>query len=237
MSEDNHLKILDLDEQDRPREKLISLGAQALSDSELLGILIGSGVGGTSAVELGRQILNRRDNNLIELGKISFQELCSFKGIGDAKAVTLLAAFELSRRRALATALEKTSISSSLDAFHVLHPILSDLDHEELWVLFLNVKNKLIDKVLIGKGGLSSTLADIRLIMREALRCSATGFIMAHNHPSGSTQPSRRDDELTQQAKDAGDIMDIRLRDHLIIGPAGLSENLFFSYHDNGKIL
>lgn len=234
---DTHIRISDLAEQDRPREKLLSHGRESLTDSELLGILINSGAGGISAVELAHKMLNDYGNSLVELGKASVETLIKgYRGIGEARAITIVAALELGRRRARDKAVDREKVTSSVDAFNILHPKLADLDHEELRVLLLSTGNKVLGDILIGKGGLSSTLGDIRLIMREALAHSATGMILAHNHPSGSLTPSRHDDELTFKLKNAGEIMDIRLRDHIIIVPEGYERKLFYSYHDSNRL-
>lgn len=236
MTADNHFKIKDLAEQDRPREKLVLHGADTLSDSELLGILIGTGLVNLSAVEIGREILRQYGNNLNRLGQASYNDLRKFRGIGDAKAIVLLAALELGRRRTLVAALEKPAVCNSIDAFLLLHPKLSDLDHEELWALLLNTSNKVIDTIKIGQGGINSTMADVRILMKAAVDKNATAFIIAHNHPSGNLRPSAEDDKLTNQMRQAGEIMNIRLRDHIIIVPDAISRKRFFSYHDNDKI-
>lgn len=236
MPEDSHIRIHDLAEQDRPREKLLLHGSNSLTDSELLGILINSGIGGMSAVELGKKMLSDYGDNLVELGKASVKQLQGYKGIGEARAITIVAALELGKRRASSAALDRSTVSSSLEAFEILHPNLADLDHEELRVLMLNSRNKLLANIVVGKGGLSSTLGDVRLIMREALAHSATGIILAHNHPSGTLKPSKHDDELTSQVKKAGEIMDIRLRDHIIIVPDGYDNKMFYSYYDHDRL-
>ena len=222
MTEDNYLKIKDLAEQDRPREKLLSLGARALTDSELIAIIIGSGTPNQSAVDLARAILGRYNDNLNDLGRATFSDLRSFRGIGEAKAVNILAMLELGRRRASSVATTKETISNSLDSYKAFYQHLSDLDHEEMWIMFLSKRNTVIAIEPVSKGGMSSTIVDARLVMKRAIELSASGIIIAHNHPSGHLKPSVPDDNITQQLLDAGKLMQIPLRDHLIIGNGGI---------------
>ena len=218
-------------EEDRPREKMMLHGVSALSNAELLAILIGSGNTEDSAVELMRKVLNDYHNNLSELGKASIDELCRFKGIGPAKAITILAASELGKRRKEEGVEERQSILSSKDVYECLYPLMCDLPTEECWVLLLNQASKLIDKVKISAGGLSATAVDVRCILREALLKRASAIALCHNHPSGSIRPSREDDLLTKQVAQASECMNIRFIDHVI-----LTDGAFYSYADEGRI-
>ena len=218
-------------EEDRPREKMMLHGVSALSNAELLAILIGSGSTEDSAVELMRKVLNDYHNSLSELGKASIDELCRFKGIGPAKAITILAASELGKRRKEEGVEERRSILSSKDVYECLYPLMCDLPTEECWVLLLNQASKLIDKVKISAGGLSATAVDVRCILREALLKRASAIALCHNHPSGSIRPSREDDLLTKQVAQASECMNIRFIDHVI-----LTDGAFYSYADEGRI-
>lgn len=218
-------------EEDRPREKMMLHGVSALSNAELLAILIGSGNTEDSAVELMRKVLNDYHNNLAELGKASIDELCRFKGIGPAKAITILAASELGKRRKEEGVEERRSVLSSKDVYECLYPLMCDLPTEECWVLLLNQASKLIDKVKISAGGLSATAVDVRCILREALLKRASAIALCHNHPSGSIRPSREDDLLTKQVAQASECMNIRFVDHVI-----LTDGAFYSYADEGRI-
>lgn len=225
------LNITDWALQDRPREKLMVHGRQSLTDAELIAILIGSGSTKETAVELAKRILNSVDNNLHLLGKQSISDLMKFKGIGEAKAISIVAALELGRRRKLSDVLEKKQIKKSQDVFALMNPILSDLPHEEFWVLFLNRKNDVLDKQKIGQGGIHSTSVDIRLIMKAAIEKLAVAIILCHNHPTGNLKASNADLSLTKQIVKAAEIMDISVLDHLIIG-----EKEYFSFKDEGLI-
>lgn len=218
-------------EEDRPREKMMLQGASALTNAELLAILIGSGNAEDSAVELMRKVLNDYHNNLNELGKASIDELCRYKGIGPAKAITILAASELGKRRKEETVEERRVIAMSKDVYEYLHPLMCDLPTEECWVLLLNQASKLIDKVRISTGGLNATAVDVRCILREALLKRATAFALCHNHPSGNIRPSREDDLLTREVNRAAECMNIRFVDHVI-----LTDGAFYSYADEGRI-
>lgn len=218
-------------EEDRPREKMMLHGCTALSNAELLAILIGSGNTEDSAVELMRKVLNSYHNSLGELGKATVGELCTFKGIGPAKAITILAASELGRRRKEEDPPERVQIRSSIDIYKLFYPLMCDLPTEECRVLLLNQASKVIDNVCIGKGGLTSAQADIRCILREALIKRATSMILCHNHPSGNPHPSRDDDQLTQALDKAARIMNIRLLDHVIF-----ADGTYYSYADEGKL-
>lgn len=225
------LKIKDLAIEDRPREKMLLKGAFSLSDAELLGILISSGNKSETAVELAQRILHSASNNLNVLGKLDIKDLVQkFKGIGEAKAITILAALELGRRRKQSENLIRPQIRCSQDAYNIFAPMLMDIPHEEMWMLLLNRSNKVIGKVLISKGGIVGTVVDIRLIIKEAINALATGIILCHNHPSGNLYPSKDDDNITSLIKKATSIMDIKLMDHLI-----LSDNGYYSYQDEGR--
>ena len=214
---------------DRPREKLLAKGKAALSDAELIAILIGSGNRNESAVALSKRILQTLNGNLNELAKLSVEKLTTFKGIGEAKAISIITALEIGKRRQLETALEKSKISSSKEVFNVMQPIIGDLEHEEFWVLFLNNSNKVLAKQQISKGGLTATLVDVRLLFKKALELVSVAIIVCHNHPSGKLQPSNADKQLTQKIKEAGTTLDIKLLDHLII-----TQKAYFSFADEG---
>ena len=232
MSDHKYIPITDWDEDDRPREKLLKSGRQGLSDSELLAIILGSGSRDKSAVDLAKEILKDCNNNLDELGKVSIESLMNYKGVGEAKAIKIAAVLELGRRRQASQALEKQAIRSSHDAYETLRPILSDLAHEEFWILILNTANKVIRKERISSGGINATIADPRIIFKLAIRYSATSIILAHNHPSGSTDPSKADIKLTQKLQFAGKHIDILILDHIIVG-----DNSYFSFKDSNLII
>ncbi|WP_053991448.1 DNA repair protein RadC [Mangrovimonas sp. TPBH4] len=214
---------------DQPREKLRDKGKSVLSDSELLAILIGSGSRSESAVELCKRILASVDNNLNDLGKLSITQLMEFKGIGEAKAISIVAAMELGRRRRGEEALEKQKILSSASVFELMQPIVGELPHEEFWILYLNNSNKVIQKNLLSKGGITGTLVDVRLVLKTALQVGATGLILVHNHPSGTLVASEADKQITQKLKQASSSLDIKVLDHLII-----TERAYFSFADEG---
>ncbi len=216
---------------DRPREKLLRKGNRALSDAELIAILIGSGSRNESAVDLAKRILNANANNLSELARLSIADLQAFNGIGQAKAISIVAALELGRRRRFEEASKVSKIRSSKEAFAIMQPLIGDLSQEEFWVLYLNNSNTVIRTFQISKGGLTGTLVDTRIIFKKALEFKATAFIMGHNHPSGKLDPSQSDIQITQKISKAGSVMDIRLLDHLII-----TEKAYFSFADEGHI-
>ncbi|MDD7886416.1 DNA repair protein RadC [Flavivirga sp. 57AJ16] len=218
-------------EADRPREKLQYKGKEVLSDAELVAILIGSGNKDESAVALCQRILASVDNNLSELGKLSTIELMEFKGVGEAKAVTIAAAMELGRRRRGGEALEKSKITSSRSAFELMQPIIGELKHEEFWIIYLNNSNKVIQKNQLSKGGITGTLVDVRLVLKNALEVGATGLILAHNHPSGTLRPSDADRQITCKLKKAAQNLDIKVLDHLII-----TEKSYFSFADESLL-
>ena len=217
-------------EEDRPREKMISKGAQALTNAELLAILIGSGNDEDSAVGLMQKVLAAYDNSIDRLGRLSVDELCRFKGIGPAKAVTILAACELGRRRAVEQP-ERRQIRSAAQVYDYYYPLLRDLPVEECHVMLLNQSARVIDSVRIGMGGLTETVVDVRLILREALIKRATSLILCHNHPSGNLRPSTHDDRLTRQVQEAARLLNIGLLDHVIFTDGG-----YYSYADEGKL-
>jgi len=216
---------------DRPREKLLAKGAAALSDSELLAILIGHGYKNQSAVEVAREVLELGKQNLVELGRISLAALQKVPGIGAAKAVTIAAALELGRRRHAALPLDKTVVRSSQDIAAYLQSRLRDYRQEVFTVVFLNQSNKVIRSEQVSQGGITGTVADPRLILKRALELEATSLILCHNHPSGNLRPSRADELLTQKLKEGAALMDIRVLDHLIVGEAG-----YFSFMDEGMM-
>ena len=224
----NHFPIKNWSDDDKPREKLMLKGRDALSDAELLAILIGSGSRNESAVALSKRILASVDN-LNSLGKLDISQLINFRGIGEAKAITIIAALELGRRRRAEDIIELKKITSSKIAFEIMRPIIGELPHEEFWVLFLNNSNKVISKIQLSKGGISGTIVDARLIFRLALENRATGLILCHNHPSGNLQPSEADKEITRRIKAAGEILDVKILDHLII-----TETKYYSFVDEG---
>jgi DNA repair protein RadC len=225
------LKITEWAVGDRPREKMIQYGTSALSDAELLGILISSGTKDKSAVDLGRELLAVANNNLNYLGKLTIADLTKIHGIGNARAVTIAAALELGRRRKLAEIPEVVQIKCSKDVADIFQPILSDLLHEEFWVLFLNRSNRVIGRMKLSQGGISGTVTDVRLVMKKAIETLASGIIVCHNHPSGNLNPSESDSKITQKIKEAGNLLDIQLLDHLII-----SDKDYYSFADNGLI-
>ena len=218
-------------EEDRPREKLMALGAEALSNAELLAILIGSGSTKESAVDLMKHILNDCQNNLNTLGKMTIRELTEYTGMGPAKAVTVLAACELGKRRQLEKAEERPQINSAEAIYSVMHPKMQDLDVEEAWILLLNQNFKLIHKERISHGGITGVSVDVRIIIREALLHNATVVAFCHNHPSGSLHPSREDDSLTQSIRKACEVMRLHLLDHVII-----TDGAYYSYHEQGRL-
>lgn len=216
---------------DKPREKLRHKGSFVLSDAELIAILIGSGNRDESAVELSKRILASVGHNLSEMGKLSVNQLMRFKGIGEAKAVTIAAALEVGRRRRMQDTGKITKISGSRDAFELLYPIMGELQHEEFWIVYLNNSNKVIHKSQLSKGGITGTLVDVRLVLKEALELGAVGIILAHNHPSGTLKPSASDKHITEKLKHASEALDIKVLDHLI-----LTRHDYLSFADQGML-
>lgn len=231
LEENNYFSIKNWNEDDRPREKMLQKGRIALSDAELIAILIGSGSRNESAVSLSQRILSASQNNLSELGKASISDLMQFKGIGEAKAITIVAALELGRRRRTGDALELKKITSSNSVFEYLQPLIGELPHEEFHILYLNNSNKIIRKTQLSKGGITGTLVDVRLVFKEALQFGAVGIILAHNHPSGTLKPSQADIQLTKKIKTAGESLDIKVLDHLIV-----TEKAYFSFADENLL-
>lgn len=225
------LSIKNWSEEDQPREKLMAQGRQVLSDAELIAILIGSGNREESAIELCKRILNNSLNNLNELAKLSVNDLMKFKGIGEAKAISIVAALELGRRRKSETVIDKVKLTSSKQAYEYLRPVLEDLPHEEFWILFLNRANKIIGKQLIGRGGISQTTADVKIVFKKSIDKQASAIILAHNHPSGNLKPSQSDIQLTKKIKEGSDLLDIQVLDHLIIGDGN-----YYSFADSGMM-
>lgn len=216
-------------EDDKPREKLMLKGKSVLSDAELIAILIGSGSRNESAVQLSKRILASVDNNLNALGKLSVKQLTHFKGIGEAKAISIVAATELGRRRKSEENLELSKITSSKAVFEIMQPIIGELPHEEFWVLYLNNSNKVIYKAQISKGGITGTVVDTRIIYKTALEHGATSIILVHNHPSGTLVASEADKQITRKLKEAGKHLDIPVLDHVIV-----TEKSYFSFADEG---
>ncbi|MBR6964184.1 MAG: DNA repair protein RadC [Prevotella sp.] len=218
-------------EEDRPREKLMRLGAEALSNAELLAILIGSGSPKESAVSLMQRVLSDCDNNLNTLGKRSIHELMEYNGVGEAKAITILAACELGKRRQLEKAAERKDIGTAMDIYNLVHPKMQDLDVEEAWVLLMNQNHKLIKSLRISHGGITETAVDVRVIMKEAILANATVLALCHNHPSNNPRPSKDDDRLTQRVKNACELMRIYFMDHVIV-----TDGKYYSYYEQGRL-
>ena len=217
-------------EEDRPREKMMALGAQGLSDAELLAILIGSGNTEESAVDLMKHVLADCNNNLNTLGKMTIHDLMQYNGIGEAKAITILAACELGKRRQMEKAEERPDLGTATKIYNHMHPVLQDCDVEEFWVLLMNQNNRLIKKVRISHGGITETAVDVRIIMREAVLANCTVLAVCHNHPSGNLSPSKQDEELTRTIRRACEAMRIHFLDHVII-----TDGHYYSFHEQGK--
>lgn len=225
----SHISIRALAEDDRPREKLASLGRHSISDAELLAILLGSGSRNESAIQLAQKMLSAHNNSINALARLSLADLQKFNGVGIAKAVSIAAAFELGRRRKEQEQPKRTKITGSQMAFEILRPYLQDLQHEEFWVLFLNRANQVVKTQQLSKGGISGTVVDVRLICRSAIDAHASGVIISHNHPSGQLHPSEQDKQITRKLREALKVFDISLLDHLII-----ADQSFFSFSDEG---
>ena len=217
-------------EEDRPREKLMRQGAEALSDAELLAILVGSGSTKETAVELMKRVLSECDNNLNTLGKMTIGELCKYNGIGEAKAITIIAACELGKRRQHEKVKERKKISTSQDIYEYMHPMMQDLNTEEAWVLLMNQNFKLIKSARISRGGITETSVDVRIIIKEAVLANATVIALCHNHPSGSIEPSAEDNRITEKVRMACKTMRLHFLDHVIVTDGG-----YYSFHDNGR--
>ncbi len=228
MSNNDFFPITSWANDDKPREKLILKGKHALSDAELLAILLGTGSKNESALDLAKKIVSLCKSDLNELGKLTIYDLCTIKGIGEAKAVTILAALELGLRRKTSAKADITIVDKSKVAFELFHSYLADLPHEEFWYLLLNKRNQVIKLSSLSKGGISGTIVDVKLLIKDATANLASGLIIAHNHPSGNLKPSDADIKLTKKLKSAMDLIDITLQDHLII-----IQNNYFSFADN----
>lgn len=232
MSEEyKNLTIKDWALEDRPREKMIKKGIGSLSDAELLAILIKSGTKNENAVAIAQRILSSANNNLNELGKLTLKDFIATKGIGEAKGITIMAALELGRRRKQTDSLTRPRIQSSQDVIDIMQGQLADLPHEEFWVLYLNRANKVIDQSRITQGGVTGTIFDIKLIMKSALEKLASSIIICHNHPSGNPKPSEQDIKITHKLKDAAQVFEIALLDHIII-----TDSECYSFADNGNL-
>ncbi len=227
MQENNSFSIKHWAEDDKPREKLMLKGKSVLSDAELIAILIGSGNRNESAVDLSKRILASVDNNLNALGKLSIDQLSKFKGIGEAKAISIIAAMELARRRRSEESIELPKITSSKMVFEIMQPIIGELSHEEFWILYLNNANKVLHKSQLSKGGITGTVIDVRMVFKTALEQNATYIILVHNHPSGNLTPSTEDISITKKLKLAGQQLNILVQDHVIISESG-----FYSFRD-----
>lgn len=227
--ENTHLNIKSWAEEDRPREKLLLKGKAALSDAELLGILIATGIQKMTAVDIAKVILQSVQNDLNQLGRLSVKDLAKFKGIGEAKAITIVSALELGRRKKETETSTRPRIKCSEDAYEVLKPHLSDLSHEEFWIILLNRANDVIKCEKVSSGGVSGTIADPKMIFKIALEHLASGIILAHNHPSGNLNPSQADKDLTKKLKAAGNSLDISVLDHLIF-----TDKKYYSFADEG---
>jgi DNA repair protein RadC len=229
MSETPFYPITNWSEDDKPREKLMLKGKSVLSDAELIAILIGSGSRNESAVDLSKRILASVNYNLNALGKLSISQLMNFKGIGEAKAISIIASMELGRRRRSEDAVELKKITSSKAVFEVMQPIIGELAHEEFWVLFLNNSNKILFKSQLSKGSMTGTIVDVRIVFKIAFEQNATAIILAHNHPSGKLQASDADIQITKKIKNAGQQLDIPVLDHIIVTETG-----YYSFADEG---
>ncbi len=228
---DSRLPIKAWAEEDRPREKLLLKGKHSLSDAELIAILIGTGTANETAVDVARRILSGNSNDLNDLGKMNVSELQKFKGIGEAKAVSIVAALELGRRRKESKEVKREKVTSSREAVELMQPLLGELSHEEFWIIFLNRANCILGKQQISMGGMSGTVADPRVIFKAALDQKAVSIILCHNHPSGNNQPSAADIQLTKNISEAGRVLEITVLDHIIVTQHG-----FYSFADEGNL-
>ncbi len=218
-------------EEDRPREKLMKHGASVLTDAELLAILVGSGSTKEDAVTLMKRILADCKNNLNTLGKMTIHDLCQYNGVGEAKAITILAACELGKRRQMESPEERPDLGTATRIYNHMHPLMQDLDVEEFWLLLMNQNYRLIKKVRLSHGGITEVSVDIRIAIREAVLANATIIAVCHNHPSGNLRPSRQDDMLTTNLKNACNLMRLHFLDHVI-----LTDGSYYSYHEEGRI-
>ncbi len=232
-TDEKRLTIREWSEDDRPREKMLRKGTSSLSDAELLAILIGSGNRDESAVELARRIMRECDDNINELARLTIADLCKkFKGIGEAKAITIRAALELGKRRKTSDFLERKQILSSRDLFEVFEPLLIDLVHEEFWIVFMNGANKVLSTHKLTQGGIQQTIVDVPLLLKMSLERLAQSIAVAHNHPSGQNKPSSEDENITRRIKLGCDAIGIRLLDHIIV-----ARGKYYSFADDGKLL
>jgi len=232
-TDEKRLTIREWSEDDRPREKMLRKGTSSLSDAELLAILIGSGNRDESAVELARRIMRECDDNINELARLTIADLCKkFKGIGEAKAITIKAALELGKRRKTSDFLERKQILSSRDLFEVFEPLLIDLVHEEFWIVFMNGANKVLSTHKLTQGGIQQTIVDVPLLLKMSLERLAQSIAVAHNHPSGQNKPSSEDENITRRIKQGCDAIGIRLLDHIIV-----ARGKYYSFADDGKLL
>jgi len=231
MAESDHIPIKSWANDDRPREKMLAKGRQSLSDSELLAIILGSGSRGESAVQLSQRILSDHKNNLHELGRVSISDLTKYHGVGEAKAINILAALELGRRRSESTPLQKPIIKDSRSAYNVFKPLLEDLPHEEFWIALCNKKNVVLSVLPVGRGGVGSVVVDIKIILKAAIENLASMIVVCHNHPSGEVTPSREDRALTEKLKGSAKLIDLIIADHIIIG-----NNKYYSFADEGLL-
>jgi DNA repair protein RadC len=218
-------------EEDRPREKMMRQGADTLSNAELLAILIGSGSAKESAVDLMKHVLNDCNNHLNTLGKMPIHSLCNYNGIGEAKAISILAACELGKRRQLETAEERPDCGTATRIYNHMRPVMQDLDTEEFWILLMNQNYKLIKKMRVSHGGITEVAVDIRIILKEAILANATILAVCHNHPSGNLRPSKEDDHLTENLQKACRVMRIHFLDHVIV-----TDGYYYSYHEAGRV-
>ena len=232
-TDEKRLTIREWSEDDRPREKMLRKGTSSLSDAELLAILIGSGNRDESAVELARRIMRECDDNINELARLTIADLCKkFKGIGEAKAITIRAALELGKRRKTSDFLERKQILSSRDLFELFEPLLIDLVHEEFWIVFMNGANKVLSTHKLTQGGIQQTIVDVPLLLKMSLERLAQSIAVAHNHPSGQNKPSSEDENITRRIKQGCDAIGIRLLDHIIV-----ARGKYYSFADDGKLL
>jgi DNA repair protein RadC len=232
-TDEKRLTIREWSEDDRPREKMLRKGTSSLSDAELLAILIGSGNRDESAVELARRIMRECDDNINELARLTIADLCKkFKGIGEAKAISIMAALELGKRRKTSDVLERKQISSSKDLFELFEPLLIDLVHEEFWIVFMNGANKVLSTHKLTQGGIQQTIVDVPLLLKMSLERLAQSIAVAHNHPSGQNKPSNEDENITRRIKQGCDAIGIRLLDHIIV-----ARGKYYSFADDGKLL
>lgn len=226
-----YISIKNWSEEDRPREKLLHKGKKSLTKAELIAILLGSGSRNESAVDLSKRLLNEQNNRLKTMAKMSVQQLMHYKGIGEAKAVSITAGLELANRMMEEEGLELDKVNSSSSVYTIMKPLLGDLPHEEFYLIYLNNSNKVIYKYPLSRGGMTGTVVDIRIALKKALEHNAVSLIMVHNHPSGKLQPSHADKQLTRKLKQGAELLDLKVLDHVIV-----TENAYFSFADEGLI-